>query len=124
MLLVQAQDPTSYQVGSPAVPGTIGEWVAAQHHPIPLRFSEGSSLRLEPGSRLRVTDTTVEGAYVLIERGTLHADIAKVDGDTRWLIQAGPFSLQVTGTSFATTWDPDLEQLRNLLIDFWFVPPK
>ena len=45
-------------------------------------------LTLDPGARMRVTKTSPRGAEVLIERGTLHANVVHTGSDTRWAVHA------------------------------------
>jgi transmembrane sensor len=108
--------PTSFAVGQPPVPGAVGEWVAADGvEPVPVRFSDGSALSLEPGTRMRVTETMADGAVVLVERGLLHAEIRHASPKTAWTLRAGPFSVQVTGTRFDAGWEPGTETLDVLV---------
>jgi hypothetical protein len=100
----------SFAVGSPAVHGTVGEWIAAgSAAPIPLRFSEGTSFTLEPGAKLRVTATTANGAEVLLEQGSVAASVVHTGPDTGWSLRAGPFDVHITGTRFGVAWDPTAE---------------
>ena len=72
-----------------------------------LRFSEGSSIVLDKGSRLRVLSTESNGARVLIESG--RADVAIAHRGTRkarWRFEAGPVAVAVTGTKFRVDWNP------------------
>ena len=73
-----------------------------------LRFSDGSKLALDPGTRTRVGDIDAHGGRVLIESG--HARV-KVTPRPRasWVVDAGPYSVQVTGTEFDVRWSADEE---------------
>jgi hypothetical protein len=104
---------TSFQVGDPPRPGEVGAWVAAARSgPTRLSFWEGSAVTLEAGTRARVTELTARGATVLVERGTLRAAVVHKGIATRWAVHAGPFSVDVVGTTFVAHWDPDQETLR------------
>jgi transmembrane sensor len=94
--------PISFQVGAAGAPGQPGDLVsAAGTAPTPLHFSEGSSLVLHEGGRLRVLATEPKGARVLVENGTVDVDIAPARlGKKQWYFEAGPFSVLVTGTKF------------------------
>jgi TolA-binding protein len=94
--------PVTFQVGASGAPGQPGHLVIALGTtPTPLRFSEGSSLMLAEGGRLRVLATDPKGARVLVEDGTVDVSItpARV-GKKQWNFEAGPFSVLVTGTRF------------------------
>lgn len=100
----------AFVVGTPPVVGTVGEWVAADgQQPLPVRFEDGSVLALEPGGRLRVSESAPDGAMVLVERGTVHALIEHKGPATRWQVHAGPYSVRVTGTRFHASWEPQSE---------------
>ena len=71
-----------------------------------VRFSEGSSIVVEDGARLRVLSTEPGGARVLLEKGPI--DVAIVHQRhraTRWRFEAGPMAVQVTGTKFRVAWN-------------------
>jgi TolA-binding protein len=90
--------------------GHLQEWIAApSSNPVPLRFSDGTALEVRPTSRVRVVDTSRDGARIAIERGELHAEVVPRRGGSWWVI-AGPFSVHVTGTSFDVRWDPTSER--------------
>jgi ferric-dicitrate binding protein FerR (iron transport regulator) len=119
--------PLTFQVGpsetplasakGTAAPGVPGQWVAAATaERLPLRFSEGSLVRLEASARARVVDVTDTGARVALESGTVHAEIVHRD-KTRWSIEAGPFEVRVTGTQFDVAWDPSPRQLTISLLE-------
>lgn len=108
----------SFAVGASPERGEVGQWVAPEgDSPVDLRFSEGTLVTLAAGARLRVTDTSHEGAALLIERGAIHAAITHRGPDTRWSVRAGPFEVRVTGTSFDARWDPSTETFELSMID-------
>lgn len=100
----------SFAVGAAATPGIVGEWIAADDNVrIPVRFSEGTSVTLRPGAKIRVVATSPHGADVLLEQGSLNAAVVHAGPDTRWSLRAGPFDVHVTGTQFDASWDPTAE---------------
>jgi TolA-binding protein len=103
-----------FELGTIA-PGVVGEWIAAPPSAeLPIRFSDGSLLRLAPGGRARVASVAANGAEIALERGSL--DLAVVHRDqTRWLVRVGPFQIHVVGTRFETSWDPVTEQFSVAL---------
>ena len=94
--------PLSFQVGAAGSPGHPGDLVAAaDRRPTGVRFSEGSTLWLHEGGRLRVLSVDTRGARVLVEEGTLDVGIApRKTGKANWNFEAGPFHVLVTGTKF------------------------
>jgi ferric-dicitrate binding protein FerR (iron transport regulator) len=68
-----------------------------------LRFSDGSRVGLDTKTRARVTDLRKEGARVLLESGQARLHIVHRN-DTKWTVEAGPFTVRVTGTEFDIAW--------------------
>lgn len=91
--------------------GRLGDVVQTSGaEPVTLSFSEGSSIVLSDGGRVRVLSAEPTGARVLLERGG--ADVAIVHRrarGTHWRFEAGPFRLLVTGTRFHVAWNPSDE---------------
>ena len=76
-----------------------------------LRFSDGTQVELaDPAAHVRVAAVTEHGARVALDGGELHAHVVHWSG-ARWLFEAGPFTVTVTGTAFALSWAPDDERL-------------
>jgi hypothetical protein len=75
-----------------------------------LVFDDGSDVALAPGSRGRVAKTTTVGAEVVLEQGRARVHVQHRD-HTKWLVDAGPFAVRVTGTEFLVAWAADAETL-------------
>lgn len=104
-------DELTFTIGNETTPGQLKEWIAAPPNaPLPLRFSDGTSLELGPSSRTRVTGTTDSGAVLVVERGRIDAFVVPRSGND-WRLHFGPFEVQVTGTRFSASWDPGSERL-------------
>jgi ferric-dicitrate binding protein FerR (iron transport regulator) len=73
-------------------------------------FSEGSRMVLTPGARSRLRVVDRDSAHVNIERGEASFEVVHKD-NRRWLVDAGPFVVTVTGTVFTVSWDPISEEL-------------
>lgn len=101
-----ARAPASLTARNGASPVTAGQWIAASEAPVTLRFSDGSTVSLTPGSHARVESLDVHGARVLLERGRAEATV-RHGASTRWVFSAGPYAVHVTGTSFALAWAPE-----------------
>jgi TolA-binding protein len=82
--------------------------------PADVRFDDGSSIRAEPGTRLRIDETYADGARVLLERGAATAHVAN-QRTTQWRFVAGPFKVLVTGTKFRLNWEPVTEEVELVL---------
>ena len=96
-------------------PGEVGAWLVAAKA-LPVRFSDGSTLRAESGSQLRILDASSRGAAVVLERGVLEANIVHQKG-ARWSVQSGPFVIEVTGTRFRAGWEPVQQELSVSLFE-------
>ena len=73
-------------------------------------FSDGSQIKLHAGAQARVVSSNERGARVVIERGTVRADVVPRPQND-WSLFGGSFEIHVTGTSFDSGWDPDRQQL-------------
>jgi hypothetical protein len=81
-----------------------------------LDFSDGSNLVLHASSRLRITGTDADGATLSLERGQLDLSI-RHRASTHWQLDVGPYIVQVTGTHFGASWDPDSGDVGVDLLD-------
>lgn len=80
-----------------------GGYIAASDAAALLRFSDHSELGVSPGTRVRVSHLEVHGARVMLEGGMLHARI-RPEPHAGWTLDAGPYSVHVTGTEFDLGW--------------------
>ena len=69
-----------------------------------VRFPEGSELRFEAEGRGRIADSNRDGARVVLEQGVLNARVVHRP-NSAWRIEAGPFTVLVTGTAFRVGWE-------------------
>ncbi|NUQ77729.1 MAG: FecR domain-containing protein [Polyangiaceae bacterium] len=97
--------------------GAIGAWIAAPSEPVSVRFSDGTKIELAAEARARVTRADEDGASVLLERGSLRANVVHQSDATRWSLHVGPFEIVVTGTELAVVWDPTLETLLVTMVE-------
>jgi hypothetical protein len=82
-----------------------GDWlgVAPDRGAGLLRFSEGTEIELRPGSKGKVDQLTPHGARVVLGSGVLHARVVHRPR-TAWSVGAGPYSIEVKGTTFDVDW--------------------
>ncbi|HMI85554.1 MAG TPA: FecR domain-containing protein, partial [Polyangiaceae bacterium] len=107
--------PLSYEVRGGS--GFDGPYVSASPlSPAELIFSDGSNLQADPGCRLRVDETYRNGARVFVERGSTTTRVTH-EKASNWTFVAGPFEVHVTGTRFALSWDPLVEEIDLRLIE-------
>jgi len=78
-----------------------------------VRFADGTQVVLEASARTRVAEVYPQGARILLEEGKARLNVTPRP-DARWLVEAGPYTLQVTGTVFDVAW---LGQEESL--DLW-----
>jgi hypothetical protein len=75
-----------------------------------VRFSDHSDLGLDPGTSLRISHLEVRGAHVMLEGGVLHVRIhTRPRG--HWTLNAGPYTVHVTGTEFDLGWRAERQRL-------------
>jgi hypothetical protein len=91
-------------------------YVRAADAPARIAFSDGSAFELDAGSAGRVTDVDEDGARLVLERGSLRADVVHT-GAAHWTVSAGPYSIAVTGTEFSVRWQPDVERIEIHLLE-------
>ncbi|MFT3925563.1 MAG: FecR domain-containing protein [Myxococcales bacterium] len=89
-----------------------GYFAARADAPLELSFSDGSHVRLEPGSVLRVSALDARGARLSLEHGRAMISVRHTS-NTHWWFESGPFTTEVVGTRFALGWEP-LEQTFRL----------
>ena len=75
-----------------------------------VRFSDGSGVLLSRGSHVSMRQVESFGARVALFDGTAYVDVLHRAG-ARWLFDAGPFLITVTGTAFRLAWDASKEEL-------------
>ena len=73
-------------------------------------FSEGSQIGVQEGARARVASTTSDGGRVVLEDGRLDLDIVH-RSNGRWSVEAGPYTIRVTGTAFDVRWSAAADRL-------------
>jgi TolA-binding protein len=78
--------------------------------PAEITFSDGTQVRADPGTRLRIGEPQSDGARIFIERGVANAHVVHRQ-HSNWLFAAGPFEVRVTGTKLTISWDPVKEEL-------------
>jgi len=78
-----------------------------------VRFTGGTEVVLESGARTRVAEVYSHGARILLEEGKARLHVRPFVG-AKWLVDAGPYTIQVTGTVFDVAWTGSEESL-----DLW-----
>jgi ferric-dicitrate binding protein FerR (iron transport regulator) len=107
MLLYGWETPLKFWVGEQETVGSEGSWVkASADAAVPIRFDNGSRLKLDARTAVRVVASNMEIVKVDLSKGLLHADV-KRNGKTSWIISAGPYQVTVLGTTFSVDWDSD-----------------
>jgi len=97
-----------FQVVNGAVAGD--GWIVETAAETAVVFSEGSRLDVAAATRARVASTTPDGGRVVVDDGQVRADIVHRP-HARWTLDAGPYSIRVTGTAFDVKWSSADERL-------------
>ncbi|HEX3777922.1 MAG TPA: FecR domain-containing protein [Polyangiaceae bacterium] len=77
--------------------------------PQTVRFSDGTEVRVDKGTRASIRFVTNHGAELALSRGALYAAVVH-SPTSEWRFDAGPFVVHVTGTAFGLAWDPELDR--------------
>jgi hypothetical protein len=101
MLLLRPREttPLSYRVDGRQLSGAV----VSGAKPRVVRFGEGSVVTLRPDSSAEVTALHADGARVRIHRGSANVHVVH-RSSKRWTFDAGPYTVQVTGTEFELRW--------------------
>jgi hypothetical protein len=89
---------------SGATAGRVGDFLSATAEPLPIRFSDGTSVVFSPGTKGRVASVSAFGADVVIEAGRADIHVVPRSGN-KWSVHTGPYVVLVTGTRFTVAWD-------------------
>lgn len=87
----------------------VGSLIRANPAQVPLRFSEGTTVLLEPGAEAQVAELTAHGAHIHLATGRSVVSVSHLAGAI-WEFSAGPFRVQVTGTRFELEWNADKQR--------------
>jgi hypothetical protein len=109
--LDRAEAPLSFALAdAPTAPlATDAPLVAGASAPLALGFSDGSTMKLDPAARARVTRIGAHGAGIRVERGRAVISVVPRVGND-WGVDVGPFHVAVKGTVFSLAWDPETER--------------
>jgi len=92
-------------------------WIySAAAERLPIEFSDGSRITLEPGSRVRLAELRPSGATLAVESGALDVSV-KHDQKTDYRLSLGPFLVRVTGTRFNVSFSPEQDLLRVTMVE-------
>jgi transmembrane sensor len=101
----------TFRVGDQGRAGEVDAWLeASPERSLPISFSDGTEVRLEPSARARVTRIEATGATVRMESGRANVSVRKRK-NAAWHVSLGPFRVDVTGTRFDVDWDPASDKL-------------
>lgn len=79
-----------------------------------VKFSDGTEVEIEHGSRAWVVSTDADGAQLRLEDGRAHFAVVHRP-HAHWLVEAGPFVVWVAGTDFDVQWSSTKDLLRVYL---------
>ncbi len=109
--------PLDFRVGESNTSAEVGAWVSApQEKPLPIEFSDGTRVVLRPEARARVVKVNPQGAHIVLESGTANVSVVPREA-ADWQFSVGPFQVEVVGTRFDLTWNPDHDLLELRLTE-------
>src|SRR5262249_12460421 len=79
-----------------------------------VRFTDGSEVVLDAGSRGRIAELGAHGGRIVVESGRAHFRIEHLP-KAAWSVAAGHFVVHVMGTEFDVTWSPSDQVLDVVL---------
>jgi len=94
----------SYRVDNQEPPSG-GYLLAPQTADSLLAFSDGSKVKMAARARGRVVEVSSRGARFALDAGQASVDIVPRPR-AQWIFEAGPFRVNVHGTSFTIAWNP------------------
>ncbi len=110
-----ATDSLTFTVGPDTRAGQAGiYYAAAADTELPLRFSDGSVVAVQPRGGVRVHQTATERISLFVETGRARFDVVHRPR-AGWEIAAGPYSVSVTGTAFDLSWTPESRSLELVM---------
>lgn len=93
-------------------PAPQDSWIRSEaSERLPIDFSDGSRITLEPGSRVRLAELRANGATLAVETGALDVAV-KHQVQTDYRLSLGPFLVRVTGTQFKVSFSPEQDVLK------------
>jgi transmembrane sensor len=100
-----------FDTGTERAAGLVGVLLSSPaSEPLPIHFSDGTSLSMAAATLARVTETSSQGATVVLEEGSLSCAVVH-RAASRWQVAAGPYTVLVTGTQFDVRWSAAEETL-------------
>jgi hypothetical protein len=94
--------PLTYEVAGGDV-DDAGYVRAEADHAARLAFSDGTRVKLAPGAKVSVAPPGAHGARVRVQDGSAHFEVMHLP-QAAWTVDAGPYSVEVTGTVFDVRW--------------------
>ncbi len=81
-----------------------------------VRFADQSTVALQQGANARVLSEKEHAVHFLLEQGSARVQVVHFS-DTRWRMDVGPYKVNVIGTTFDISWDPDARFFQLSLIE-------
>ena len=105
------EEPLPFWIGSDRTAGTEGQWVRAESAALlPIRFQGGSEVSLSSDAAARIITSTTDAVRIDLATGKVDCSI-NGNHHTTWQVEAGPYTVKVTGTVFSTEWHPNGSKL-------------
>lgn len=105
-------DKISYRIGTHRPTSHNGAWISSGiGAPIPIVFDNGSRFELATNSAARVVESNNKQVRLDLSQGRLDANV-NGNGETEWIVQAGPYEVKVLGTRFSVHFSSIRNQLE------------
>jgi ferric-dicitrate binding protein FerR (iron transport regulator) len=90
--------------------GVTGGVLSAPTGRVQLSFTDGSRIDMRSGARVTVAALRFRGSEIRLLDGMIDVEVRHQPG-AAWTFEAGPYAVQVEGTSFALGWDAARKRL-------------
>jgi TolA-binding protein len=97
--------PIEFRIGDSISTGETGSWVETKaNERTEINFAGGTRFELAQSSAVRIALANMEKVRIDLSDGKVSANV-KGNGETSWMVQAGPYQVEVVGTVFAVNWN-------------------
>ncbi len=100
--------PLTFEVEARNQASASSSVVVAEDEPLTVRFSDGSTIVLQPGTQVRVGEQRVDGVDLVLEHGIVDANL---EPGGAWTLVAGSHTLQLRAGVSRIEWTPEGDRL-------------
>lgn len=114
LIFWQGSETVDSDPATPTAKSLQGQWLYASESDKTVAFSDASEILLEQGATARVLNEEGHSVHFLLEQGRAHVNVIHYE-DTRWVLDVGPYKVNVIGTTFTISWAPAAQKFSLTL---------